>query len=470
MPKNQSRDRFILRITIGYAIFAALWIVASDRLLALLPSIQAVAWASTAKGLAFVLITAAILYRALQAVPAVDTPQPVRLIDALISPPLKSDWRPWMAYAFAVSISLATLLIRVKIGSIVDDRPLVIVFVLPLCLSAMLGGLGPGLIATAITVLGIDYLLLSPNGQLHMPHSADLFRLSFLTATGVIVSLMSEALHRARRNSETNRRLLHEIVSGTTDAIFVKDRLGRYVLCNEATERFIGKPARQIIGHTDGEIFPRQYAEKLTSTDQAIIEAGQTRTYEERGVLPDGREQTFLVTGGPVRDSAGRITGVFGISREISERKEIEQALRLRSSALEAAANAIVITDPDGMIEWVNPAFTKLTGYVASEAIGRSLGPLVGSANQAREFYENLWRTIQSHKVWTGELVNRKKDGTLYDEQESITPVHDEAGQIRHFVAIKQDISDRKRAKRPEEDRVGKEYRIGCRSRWSQYH
>jgi len=360
-----------------------------------------------------------------------------------------------MAYSFAIAISITTLLLRVKMGVSIDDRPLVIVFVLPLCLSALLGGLGPGLTATAITALGIDYLVIPPIEQFKMPHSADLFRLGFLTATGLIVSLMSEALHRARRNSETNRRLLEEIVSGTTDAIFVKDRLGRYALCNEATARFVGKPVSQIIGRTDAELFPRQSAEHLIGFDQAILRGGRTRTHEERLVIPDGRELTFLVTKGPVRDSAGRIAGLFGISREISERKQIEQALRLRSSALEAAADAIVIADPDGIIEWVNPAFTMLTGYASSEAVGRDHCRLVASGHQAPEFYENLWQTIRTCKVWTGELVNRRKDGSLYDEQETITPVHDEVGQIRHFVAIKQDITARKRAERLQREQAG---------------
>jgi len=385
MPKGHSRDRFIIRITIGYAVFAALW---------------------------------------------------------------NRAWPTWTAYAFAIAVSVATLLIRAAMGPALDDRPLLIVFVLPMTVSALLGGLGPGMVATAISALGMGIFLAPSAGPIRPLHSTDLLLLDFLIASGVVVSLISEALHRARRNADTNRRLFDAIVGGTTDAVFVKDRLGRYAMCNEATASFLGVARSQIVGRTDAEVLPRSSADALRATDHAIIEAGSTQTYEQRIVLADGRELTFLVTKGPVRDATGEITGVFGISREISERKRIEQALRLRSSALEAAANAIVITDPQGVIEWVNPAFAQLTGYEPSESLGRNVSELVRSGTQATEACEKLWQTIRSRHVWTGELHNRRKDGTLYDEHETITPVTDEDGQVRHFVAIKQDITERKRAER----------------------
>jgi protein-histidine pros-kinase len=129
---------------------------------------------------------------------------------------------------------------------------------------------------------------------------------------------------------------------------------------------------------------------------------------------------------------------------ELKARKMAEAQMRLQSTALEAAANAIMITDRDGVIIWVNPAFWKLTGFSSQEAIGQT-PRLLKSGLPDQVFYENLWKTILAGEAWTGEIVNRHKDGTLYTEEQIITPVRDKRGDISHFIAIKQNISQRKR-------------------------
>ncbi len=124
--------------------------------------------------------------------------------------------------------------------------------------------------------------------------------------------------------------------------------------------------------------------------------------------------------------------------------KESEAQLKLRDSALNTAANAIVITDRDARIIWANRAFTQLTGYEFGEAVGRHCGDLVKSGHHAREFYEEMWQTILSGKAWHGEMINRRKDGGLYHDETTITPVRGKGGEITHFVAVKRDISARK--------------------------
>jgi PAS domain S-box-containing protein len=143
-------------------------------------------------------------------------------------------------------------------------------------------------------------------------------------------------------------------------------------------------------------------------------------------------------------ESGGRPTGVRGIVADISERVEAQEALHLQGAALEAAANGIVITDQEGTVQWVNPAFTRLTGYEASEVVGRSTR-ILKSGVQDEAVYRELWQTIGAGKVWHGELINRRKDGTQYSEEMTITPLHGSGGAITHFIAIKQDITDRKR-------------------------
>jgi PAS domain S-box-containing protein len=120
-----------------------------------------------------------------------------------------------------------------------------------------------------------------------------------------------------------------------------------------------------------------------------------------------------------------------------------EAKTRLQTTALNAAANAILITDPAGIILWTNPAFTVLTGYGPAEACGQTPRCLK-SGRQDPGFYENLWETILSGQVWRGEITNRHQQGHLYVEETTITPLRDEQGQIIHFIAVMQDITVRK--------------------------
>lgn len=122
------------------------------------------------------------------------------------------------------------------------------------------------------------------------------------------------------------------------------------------------------------------------------------------------------------------------------------QTLRLQSAALQAADHAIVITDRNGLIQWTNPAFTRLTGYTFAEAQNKNPRDLLKSGVQNADFYAEMWQTILAGKPWRGQLTNRRKDGSLYTEEQSITPVRDEKGHVTHFIAIKQNVTDRNAA------------------------
>ena len=130
---------------------------------------------------------------------------------------------------------------------------------------------------------------------------------------------------------------------------------------------------------------------------------------------------------------------------ERKDRKKMNALLQLESAALNAAANAIVITDRDGIIQWVNQSFVTLTGYTPKDTIGRNPRDIAKSGRHDASFYKNMWETILSGKVWQGELINKRKDGTLYNEEQTITPVSNKDGIITHFIAIKQDISEKKK-------------------------
>ena len=147
-------------------------------------------------------------------------------------------------------------------------------------------------------------------------------------------------------------------------------------------------------------------------------------------------------------DFSGIVPGLRRELRDASELRRVENQMRLQSAALTVAANAIVITNRDGLIVWANAAFTSLTGYTVDDATGRNPRDLVKSGRHDSVFYAEMWAQILAGQVWHGELVNRRKDGTMYPEEMTITPVRDAAGEITHFIAIKQDLTERKRAEK----------------------
>lgn len=135
----------------------------------------------------------------------------------------------------------------------------------------------------------------------------------------------------------------------------------------------------------------------------------------------------------------------------INEIKQALKALQLKDAALNAVVNGVVITDIEGNIEWANQAFSRLTGFCLDEVYGLNPRHLVKSGKHDESFYQNMWRTILSNHSWHGELINRRKDGSLYDEELSITPLVDGSGKITNFVAIKQEITARKQSEKTQQ-------------------
>jgi sigma-B regulation protein RsbU (phosphoserine phosphatase) len=164
---------------------------------------------------------------------------------------------------------------------------------------------------------------------------------------------------------------------------------------------------------------------------------------EHRIIHKDGTIHWVQNTVVPRYNEHGELIAYDGLISDITDRKRAEASLRLQSAALEAAANAIVITDQQGKLIWVNPAFTELTGYTQEEVTQKTMS-FLKSGRHEDSYYQALWGTITCGKVWHGETINRRKDGSLYTEEQTITPVMDEKGIINHYVAIKQDITIRK--------------------------
>ncbi|MFA5834118.1 MAG: PAS domain S-box protein [Bacteroidota bacterium] len=160
----------------------------------------------------------------------------------------------------------------------------------------------------------------------------------------------------------------------------------------------------------------------------------KTKSGAWKWILSLGRIIEYTTNGKPLR--------MLGAHTDIDDIKRAEEMQVLQTTALESAANAIVITDLDGQIVWANNSFTRITGYSVEEAIGGKPS-LLKSGKQTQQFYEKLWNTIKSGEVWRGNIVNKRKDGSFYDDEMTITPVRNASNVITHFVAVKQDVTDR---------------------------
>ncbi len=170
-----------------------------------------------------------------------------------------------------------------------------------------------------------------------------------------------------------------------------------------------------------------------------------TKGEQWHGVLRNRKKNGDLIwesiTIIPIKAAGGNVINYLAISEDITRSRQAEERLHLKSAALEAAADGVMITDYKGTIEWVNPAHETITGYDFAELVGQNTS-ILKSGIYDSEFYAQLWVTINSGETWYGEIYNKRKDGSTYLEQESITPVLDEYGNVMHFVAIKRDITE----------------------------
>jgi PAS domain S-box-containing protein len=211
----------------------------------------------------------------------------------------------------------------------------------------------------------------------------------------------------------------------------------------------------EIFGLKLGEVTPSfEYLLSVSRLeDRERLELAVAQALNSRSVInidhqitrKDGAVRDLHSDGELVVDSDGRPVRMLGTAQDVTEQKKAERHMRLLTTALESTANGVLITDSNGNIEWVNPAFTKLTGYDSAEAVGKN-PRLLKSGENSPETYADMWATIKTGNVWHGELINRRKDGTFYNEELSITPVTEQSGSIGHFIAIKKDITLRKAA------------------------
>ena len=255
-----------------------------------------------------------------------------------------------------------------------------------------------------------------------------------------VVRGMAHDITEQRRAEESSRVQAH-MLDNVGQAVIATDTRGIITYANRFAEQLYGWPPAEMLGRNILDVTVPQMGREQADQIMARLRQGENWSGEFLVRRRDGVVFPAMVNNSPLLDKNGKLVGIIGISSDITERKRVQAEQRVQSAALNAAVFPVVITDRDGTIEWVNPAFTTLTLYSAEEAIGQNPRALLKSGLHDRAFYEDLWKTILAGNVWRGEITNRRKDGTRYDEDMAITPVKDAGGEITHFIAIKRDLT-----------------------------
>jgi PAS domain S-box-containing protein len=264
---------------------------------------------------------------------------------------------------------------------------------------------------------------------------------------GIEAELIAARDVTERKNAEETVKRLASIVEFSQDAIIGKTLDGAITSWNRAAEKMYGYTSTEVIGRDLSFLLFAERQPELQVIMERVQQGLPIECLETQRLTKAGSVLEVSLSISPIKDARGRVTGASTIARDITARKRADEQLKLQSAALEAAANAIMITDSHGSIIWVNGAFTTMTGYRKEEVLGKN-PRLFKSDQQPDSYYDELWSSISSGKVWRGEIVNRRKDGTPYTEEMTITPLIRDSGNPanRYFIAIKQDITVRKQA------------------------
>jgi PAS domain S-box-containing protein len=353
-----------------------------------------------------------------------------KTLDAPAVDPLRlsvMNWPRWSVYVFAAVVTALMLLVRMTLVPSFGEQPLLILLMLPIVFSALLGGIGPGLLATFIAGCASAWFI-PPAAVFEIDAGHDLFQWGALILNGVLVSVLAEWLHRARRQVDTARRaqeeqlrtlqLLDAIAEGSTDCIFAKDGEDRFILFNRASERLTGKMASEVLGRDESAIFPAALAARLKADNGMVIVENRSLTFQENLVTAWGT-RTYMTTKSPLRDATGKVIGLFGIGRDITELKQAEAALcesegRFRALVEESLAGIYIIQD-DGF-RYVNPGFVSIFGYDAPEALIDRV-PVADLVSP-------------EDRDWVAEYIRRRLDGEIVDAHYTFTGLRRDGGRV----------------------------------------
>jgi two-component system cell cycle sensor histidine kinase/response regulator CckA len=274
--------------------------------------------------------------------------------------------------------------------------------------------------------------------------SVVLVTVSFAAAGGRMFFLQNQLLVSSRE-LEKNLALLQGITEGTTDAVFVKDLQGYYLMINSAGARFLGRRMEEVIGRNDVELFNPEEGREIMKRDREVVQSGAMQTYEEGGTA-GGVARTYLSNKGPFRDASGEVIGLLGVCRDITDRKQVEEEIykseqRLRIH-VEHTPLAVIEWDTEHRVASWNPAAERIFGYSRAEAMGRQASFIVPP--QFREHVNRVGNDLLAQKGGARSTNdNTTKDGRTISCEWYNTALVDDTGRVLGVASLVQDVTER---------------------------
>lgn len=258
--------------------------------------------------------------------------------------------------------------------------------------------------------------------------------------------------HETQKQIREKDKWLSTVLFSVGDGVIATDEFGSIRFMNNVAERLTGYSSTESIGKNLTDVYKvrsEETKEPILNPYEEVLEKGDVIGLANHTELIKKSGEAFPImdAGSPIKDDKGKIIGVVVVFQDMTYYRSTENLLHLQTSAMDAAYNGIVITDKDGLTVWANESIERLIGYKRSEIFQKNMR-LLKSNMHDDNFYKNLWETITKGDVWQGEVINKRKDNSLYNEEMTITPIKDYKGEITNFVAIKSDITDRKKAEK----------------------
>jgi two-component system, cell cycle sensor histidine kinase and response regulator CckA len=251
---------------------------------------------------------------------------------------------------------------------------------------------------------------------------------------------ISEHVHN-ENSLRAERDFSNSLIQTAQIIVLVLDVNGNIVQINSFMEELTGYKQDEVIGKDWFDTFlPTDDHAELRAIFQDVVGNIHIRGHVNPILTKNGHELIIEWNNETLKSPQGEVLGVLCVGQDITERKQIELVKERLLRAVDQSGEAIVITDPEGTIQYVNPAFIAVTGYSIEEAIGQNPRVLKSEKHSA-DFYRDMWSTLTSGATWHGRLYNKRKDGTLYTEDATISPVKNAKGNIINYVAVKRDVS-----------------------------
>jgi hypothetical protein len=252
---------------------------------------------------------------------------------------------------------------------------------------------------------------------------------------------------KAEKAKADEKILLRTLIDNIPDLIYVKDTFGRKIISNKADLELMGfSDEKDILGKTDEEIFDLGFAYQTYPDDLSVVESAQPILNKIELIKNSKGEEKYISTSKvPLSNESGEIIGLVGIGHDITKQRQTEQKLIQLSKGIEQSPASVIITDTKGNIEYANSKLTEITGYTFDEIEGKN-PRIFQSGYTTEKEYEILWKTISEGNEYRNEIRNRKRNGELFWESVLISPIRNDSGEIVNYLAIKEDITDRKKA------------------------